>query len=132
MNTQQDFTQRTSTEDLYNLLNKLHVDNCIIIRKHQLKKILKEGVYNNIIMNLDDKNNGTHWTAIYVPKKIYFDSYAEEIPNEVPKDYKKASNNFEIQNIESTMCGSLCALWLHYMNYKTNKEFYNLFKDTYK
>ncbi len=45
------FTNRTSTEELYDLLKKLHVNDVIIIRKHQLPKVLKEGKYKNIIMH---------------------------------------------------------------------------------
>ena len=64
-------------------------------------------------------------------KKLYFDSYAQPPPLEIPKNTKLASTNKELQNIEAEMCGQLCCLWLYYVNYKSNDDYYNLFKDVY-
>ncbi len=125
------FNKRTSTEDLYQLLKDLNIKDAIVIRKHQLSNILKHKKYKNIIMNLDDFNNGTHWVALNTDKKLYFDSYAQLPPLNVPKNYKMASDHIELQDIEGTNCGALCALWLYYINKKNNKSFYKLFIDVY-
>ena len=76
--------------------------------------------------------NSTHWVALYKPKKLYFDSYAQSPPTVVPKNYKMASTNKEIESMDGNNCGQLCLLWLYYVNFKSNDEYYKLFKDLYK
>lgn len=115
----------TSTKQLETLLKQLKVDDFNIIKKKDLPKTKQ----NNIIINLDDGNIGSHWTAINRTNKKYFDSMGEIPPNQVPKDYKY--NNIIIEGIKDNDCGQLCCLWLHYINYKTEKEFYALFKHLY-
>jgi hypothetical protein len=126
-----DYTKTTSTQDLYGLLHKLNVKNAIVCRKGELKKYLKNKKIKNYIINLDDIGGGTHWVACNTSKKMYFDSYSEEMPLAIPKDYKRASTFKELQLIESTDCGGLCCLWLYYINNKSNAEYYRLFKDVY-
>jgi hypothetical protein len=126
-----DFTKTTSTRDLYSLLHKLNVKNVIVCRKGEVKKYLKNKMIKNYVINLDDIGNGSHWVALNTTKKIYFDSYAEEKPLSIPKDYKRASTNKELQTLESTDCGGLCCLWLYYINNKSNDDYYSLFKDVY-
>jgi hypothetical protein len=125
------YTARTSIIDLENILNKLGVKNYIICRKGELKNYLKNKKITNYIINLDDVDNGTHWVAMNTTKKLYFDSYAQEKPLEIPKDYKLASTNKELQSIEAEICGQLCCLWLYYVNHKSNNDYYELFKDVY-
>lgn len=125
------YIHRTSTSELYDLLKKLNVPNVYICRKGELKNVLKNKKIKNIIINLDDIGNGTHWTALNTTKKLYFDSYAQSPAIEIPKKYKLASTNKEIESISAEDCGQLCALWLYYINYKSNSDYYKLFKDCY-
>jgi len=125
------YTARTSIIDLENILNKLGVKNYIICRKGELKNYIKNKKITNYIINLDDVNNGTHWVSMNTTKKLYFDSYALDKPLEIPKDYKLASTNKELQSIEAEICGQLCCLWLYYVNHKSNNDYYELFKDVY-
>jgi hypothetical protein len=125
---------RSSTNELYNLANKLELENLIIIRKNKFNRYKND--YENIIINLDDIDNGSHWVAINTKKKIYFDSYNQKMPNIIPKDYKQANSQFEIQSLSSEMCGQLCVLFLYFLQKIKNsdkaiKEFYKLFKDVY-
>lgn len=127
-----DFTKRTSTQDLYNLCEKLDIKNVMVCRLNELKSHLKNKSIKNYIINLDSYSSGSHWVACNTTKKMYFDSYAQEKPLELPKDYKRSSTHKELQTLESTDCGGLCCLWLYYINNKSNDEYYKLFKDVYK
>uniref|UniRef100_A0A6C0H0X5 Ubiquitin-like protease family profile domain-containing protein n=1 Tax=viral metagenome TaxID=1070528 RepID=A0A6C0H0X5_9ZZZZ len=125
---------RSSTNELYNLANQLGLNDLIIIRKNKFNDYKNN--YENIIMNLDDKNNGSHWICANTKYKIYFDSYNQPPPNIIPKNYKQANSHFEIQSLRSEMCGQLCVLFLKFLQKKNNpndgiKEFYKLFKDVY-
>ena len=126
-----DYTKRTSAADLYRLARLLSVDRFHVCRLSELPRALSNKQISSIVVNLDNVGPGTHWVSIYKPKKIYFDSYAQPAPRAVPRDYKLASNSHELQTIEATDCGGLCLLWLHYVNHKSNAEYYNLFKDVY-
>lgn len=126
-----DYTQRTSTKDLYNIAADLSIP-LKVIRKRELPKVLRSGYRGGIIMNLDDVGGGSHWVAVYPPKRMYFDSYARSAPTAVPRGFTVASQKKELQSIESTDCGALCALWLYYMMHRSNSEYYKLFKDVYK
>ena len=129
---QENYTKRTSTSDLYKLCKELGLTNVHVCRQSDLKQTLSNKRIRNIIINLDDYGGGSHWVAINTPKKMYFDSYAQYPPLSVPKVYKMASQKKEIQSIEATDCGALCALWLYYINYKSNPDYYQLFRDCYK
>lgn len=123
---------RSSTEDLYKLADSIGLKDLIIIRKNKFNDVNNE----NVIMNLDDVNNGSHWTYANKKKKIYFDSYNQVPPNIIPKDYKQANSQFEIQSIHSEMCGQLCILFAYYLQKNKNpdkgiREFYSKFKDVY-
>jgi hypothetical protein len=125
------YTGRTSISDLYSLLNKMNIKNAIVISKDKLKNTLKNKNIKNIIINLDSKGMGTHWVALNTDKKLYFDSYAERAVLAVPKDYKLASKDKQLQSLTSSDCGGLCCLFLYYINFKNLKEFYKDFKDVY-
>mgnify|MGYP001763931094 CR=1 FL=1 len=125
---------RSSTNELYALANKLGLKNVIIIRKNKFNDYQKD--YENIIMNLDDINNGSHWICVNTKHKIYFDSYNQPMPNIIPKDYKQANSQFEIQSLRSEFCGQICVLFLYYLQKNKNpnksiKEFYSKFRDVY-
>jgi len=122
------YINRSSDIELYDLLHKLNVKNVFICKKELLGKILQNKKIKNIIVNI---GNSTHWVAINTTHKLYFDSYAQPPPNEVPRNYKLAKPKKEVQSIDSTDCGQLCALWLYYINYKSNDEYFELFKDVY-
>lgn len=126
-----DFTKRMSTNDLYSLAKKLNIHNFIVCRKSELPKILNNQFIKNIIINLDDIGNGSHWVACNTTKKMYFDSYAQQPPTTIPNNYRLASTKKELQSIDSTICGSLCCLWLYYINHKSNDQYYDKFKDVY-
>jgi len=127
---------RSSTSNLYDLAKKLGLKDLIIIRKKDYNNF--KNSYENIILNLDDVNNGSHWVAVNTKKKIYFDSYNQPMPNIIQKEgYKQANSKFEIQSLNSEMCGQLCVLFLYYLQkYETPnkaiKEFYSKFIDVYK
>lgn len=126
------YTNRTSTSDLYKICEKLNINNIVVCRKKELKNYLDlYGKQKDYIINLDDKGDGSHW-VFYSPKhNIYFDSYAQKAPDEIPKNTKLASTKKELQSIESSFCGGLCCLFAYYINNKSKKDFYSLFKDIY-
>jgi len=122
---------RSSDYQLYDLCDKLGVKNQVLCAKDELKKYLKRPNIRNIIFNMSSTENGSHWVACDKKTKTYFDSYAQRPPSVVPKDYKCASIKKEIESIEAQDCGQLCCLFLYYSNFKTIKEFYDLFTDVY-
>ena len=115
----------TSGSTLGKLLTKLYVNDFDIIRKHDIPHSYAE----NVIINLDDFDKGSHWVAINRKYKLYFDSYGRPPPNEVPHDYHFSKKI--IEGITQEDCGQLCCLWLHYVNYETPEKFYKLFKSLY-
>jgi hypothetical protein len=121
----------SSNQQLYNLSEQLHIPKLVICRLKDVPKYLKNKNIDNIIINLDNFGHGTHWVGLNKPKKIYFDSYAQDKPKEIPNNYKLASTSKELQSITAEDCGWLTTLWLYYINFKTNDEYYNLFKDIY-
>lgn len=117
---------RSSTLDLYNLAEKLGIKDLIIISKNDFSKVKKKNRF--VIMNL---GNSTHWVAVDTKYHKYFDTYAISPPN-IIKNYKQYTHNFQIQSLDSSMCGQLCLLAIKFWqdNIK-DSEFYNLFKDVY-
>ena len=126
-----DYTQRTSVADLNNIARVLKVNNFAVCRLNELSRVLNDKKIDNIVINLDSIGSGSHWVSICKSKKMYFDSYAQPAPYVVPRNYKLASQSKEVQSIAATDCGSLCLLWLHYVNYKSNADYYKLFRDCY-
>ena len=123
---------RTSKNMLIDMCHKLGINRVTICRLDELSKYMKIKSNNNFIINLDNYGSGTHWVACNKVHKIYFDSYAGEIPEELKKlNYKKASKNKELQTFTAEDCGPLCVLWLYYINYETNDKYYKLFEDIY-
>ena len=123
------YINRSSQDQLINLLDQLGVKKAAVIARSQLKKYLNDPRIDNIIFNLSD--TGTHWVGLNKPHKIYFDSYAQTSPIGVPSNYKMASTKKELQTLTAEDCGQLTALFLYYINFKTKAEFYRKFKDVY-
>ena len=115
----------TSGTQLANLLKKLHVFDFDVVRKGNIPYSHSD----NIIINLDDTGRGTHWVAMNRTCKRYFDSYGQDPPKEVPPGYTHSRKI--IEGIDGEDCGQLCALWLHYLNHRSESEFYKLFKSLY-
>lgn len=127
-----EFNQRSSQKQLYKYGSELGIKNLVICRLDEAKKYMLDPKIKNLIINLDNVGNGTHWISVYKPKKYYFDSYAESIPSSLSEFHlKKASTVKELQSIDSETCGWLCLLFLQYCNYKSKDQFYKLFKDVY-
>ncbi len=126
-----DYTKRTSVQDLLLIARVLKVNNFTVCRLNELPRVLNQKKIDNIVINLDSYGSGSHWVALCKTKKMYFDSYAQPAPSIVPSSYKLASQTKEVQSIAATDCGALCVLWLHYVNYKSNEDYYKLFKDVY-
>ena len=121
----------SSDVELMDLCKKLGLKNYIVCSKPDFKKNLKK--YDNIIFNLSPlRYGGTHWVCVNKPKKMYFDAYAQDKPTVVPSDYKLASSHKEIEAIDGQNCGQLCVLWLYYVNFKSNADYYRLFRDIYR
>src|SRR5277367_6170770 len=61
-----------------------------------------------------EDGNGTHWSAYFKKGtvKIFFDSFGTNPPDELVKYLGKGilSNTFQIQKINSDICGELCVL----------------------
>ena len=82
-----------------------------------------------MIINLDEsRNQGTHWTSLFIKNKIpyYFDSYGFPPPEEVKRYYSADSryyNSFEIQKVNEVICGHYSI----YVLYKLSNGF--MFED---
>ncbi len=124
------FTSRSSRGDLIKLAKSIKLSDLVVIRKSEFNKYKDK--YENIIINLDDSGPGSHWCAINTKKKIYFDSYNLPAPEIVGNGYREVKHQFEIQSLDSSMCGQLCILFLYYCKKNKLNEFYSLFKDVYK
>ena len=126
--------------DLVKWSQKLNVKIDGIIYKDELYKLPPK--YEFFILNLDETGNGgSHWVALYVPKKgdysYYMDSYGI-VPPEAVKDYSKRSkkkdviyNTKQIQSLRSDFCGQYSLLFLYYMQKEKgslNKRFENFLK----
>ena len=128
-----EFTKISSLSDLKNYADKMGIKSLVICRLNESKKHMLDPTVKNLIINLDNVGSGTHWVAVNKEKKLYFDSYAEKIPETLRLfDLKRSSAVKELQTInDSENCGWLCLLFLYYSNYKSNDDFYRLFRDVY-
>jgi hypothetical protein len=118
-------SKATSDVQLSNLLKKLNIDDFAIVRKHMIPHTDAD----NLIINLDDNGQGSHWVAMSRSKKRYFDSYGQHPPNEVPKSFTHSKKI--IEGIHGDDCGQLSVLWLYYINNLDEKSFYDLFDPLY-
>jgi len=121
----------SSDTQLRELADQMGIPNLTIIPRYKLRTALKCKHIKNIIVNYRDAPNGSHWVAINKTKKMYFDSYAQPMLPELSSRYKRSSTTKEIQSIDGSNCGQLSVLWLYYTNFRSNEDFYKLFKDVY-
>jgi hypothetical protein len=81
----------------------------------------------NIIMNLDSqKNNGTHWVAIYnTPDyKLYFSSFGDPPKKATIQFFDKTTtattirecNDTQLQNFNTSHCGIFALFLLYHLN----------------
>ena len=131
-----------SNFDLENLAGfyKIHLNG--IFMKDQMPDKPKNGCY---IINLQSstQGNGTHWTALFIYKKMsyYFDSFGAPPPNEIILFTKKKKghllySNWIIQDLTSEACGWYCLGFLLYM-FKNRqninlKEVFNQFVNNFQ
>src|SRR3977135_2301623 len=68
----------------------------------------------------ETEGNGTHWTAYFKKgdSKIFFDSFGTNVPDELVKYLGKGilSSTFQIQQINSDICGELSILVLNLLD----------------
>lgn len=92
----------------------------------------------SFIVNTDSSSlPGKHWFAIYLTKNgliEYFDSFGIKPLNNEVYDFLKINGNkwtynkFQIQDINSSSCGKICALFLAYRNKGLKyRDFVNIF-----
>jgi len=131
-----------SNFELFDMSKTYKVKLDDVVYKNDLKKInMKTNM--NVIINLDNnsvKSKGTHWVC-YVKRKndmLYFDSFGAGPPLEVlqySKGLRKSYNEYIVQDLDSSRCGSYCFALLHYIKYNKGKlydvanDFINLFED---
>ena len=92
------------------------------------------------IVNLDDDGNnppgnfGTHWVAYLIDsnRKLYFDSYGLEPPNEIERYLKHDDKGpllmqtQQLQGTDDSICGHLCLYVLYHLN--LNYDFKKIIK----
>jgi len=120
-----------SNIDIINICQVLKIPLLWIGTKDQLKNITKkEGLY---IVNLDNSfmnggRGGSHWVACstYKNYEVYFDPFGVYPPIAINKFMNSFNHNYkicksQIQDVDSTYCGWLCIMFLHFLlnNMKT-------------
>ena len=108
--------------DLENLAGFYKLPLIGIFMKNEMPTKPVNGCY---IINLQSstQGNGTHWTALFIYKKMsyYFDSFGAPPPNEIILFSKKRKlqhllySNWIIQDLKSENCGWYCLGFLLYM-----------------
>ena len=100
--------------------------------------------YNNIkwkhgfhVINLAQKNPGTHWTVLAIPKSLncayYFDSYGVIPDDSIINSLKKQKinkiyfNQYAIQSLNSKACGYFCLAFMLAMKDDISLDNYNYF-----
>jgi hypothetical protein len=91
-----------------------------VFMKDQLKDMVLEDKECGIVNFERSNQNGSHWVGYYRDGKhnYYFDSYGSYILEEL-KNYLKSrikTHNFQIQELNSDICGELTLLWLFLMS----------------
>lgn len=126
----------TNSIELEDISKRLNINLVGVFSKDKLPDKMFVGGY---IINMEnhDIGQGTHWTALYITEKnviIYFDSFGLPPPREIKQfiNYKPlAINTRQIQDINSTMCGYFCLMFLKYIEtYKNHKKgLYEIYDD---
>jgi hypothetical protein len=108
--------------ELEDIANSRDLDLIGVFSKDDLpiKKI--SGSYIINLQNQDD-GNGTHWVVFKIFSNrdcCYFDSFGMPMPQEVNNWLSKfkpiATNNRQIQDIKSQLCGYFCLAFIEYFN----------------
>ena len=99
-----------------------------VFSKDELPAKRKVGSYYINLQSSDD-GNGTHWTFCRIfenGKAIYFDSFGAPMPQEVAKFlsiFKPiATNNRQIQDLHSEMCGWFCLALDYFFTYDAKSK----------
>ena len=115
----------TSNTDLHEYAKLLKIPLHSVLNKDLFKNIIpKEGCY---IINLQNSyiGDGTHWTALYLNKKIaiYYNSFGISIPNLLLNFVRRFDKNIkiiysidQIQTMESIFCGYYCIYFLYFFS----------------
>jgi hypothetical protein len=125
-----------SNFEIDNICNQLHIPLRGVFMKDELPNECLTGHY---IINLqsESEGNGTHWLSltIYNQNAYHFDSFGVQPNQEVIEFCKKGHcklgyNTFQIQNINSELCGWYCIANLFVLQFCGFKDIYrgsNLF-----
>lgn len=81
-----------------------------------------------LILNTDKYGPGRHWVAVDRQKNEYFDPYAYDGFQEVPRNLKLASRSKQLQSLNAKDCGLLCLAWLAN---PVTENFMKQFEDVY-
>ena len=130
-----------SNFDIIDIIKQLQLDYCFggVYSKDQLppsQELIRTKFY---IVNMQDhdEGEGTHWVVFYYNKpltSIYFDSFGFPPPEDVEEVIKEyIYNDEDIQDLESTACGSFCIAFIKFLHDKQDKqEAYKAFVKIFK
>jgi hypothetical protein len=105
-----------------------------VFSKNQLPHRRAVGSYYVNLQDAED-GDGTHWVFFKIfddAKAIYFDSFGLPPPQDINKfllPFKPvASNNRQIQDLKSEMCGWFCIACDYYLTYDVDKKRKDIFE----
>src|SRR6266853_6837867 len=108
----------TTDTELDKMAKDLNIKNyrgCFMI--DELKNLEPQTVECFVLNFADSNTSGSHWSAVWkaVNTKIFFDSFGTNPPDELVKyvGLRILSNTFQIQKINSDICGELSILILY-------------------
>lgn len=126
----------SSDTQLIDLANKIKIPLNYVGFAENMPNKLNNGGY---IINLGDLDkSGTHWTCLYIENEnaFYFDSFAGAPEDIIIKKLKKNkvknliyNDYFQMQDIEETLCGIWCILFLYYMTFSKKTHLMDRFKE---
>jgi hypothetical protein len=129
-----------SSDDLYTFAEKLGIKHFDVVMHTDLENS-KAKDHENLIINLDHGEEGTHWVAFVNNPSLrycfYFDSYGV-VPSEIVRDYSFTTNkalyysDSMYQHLKSVLCGwySLFMLYEIDVNNKDPKQIIKLFNES--
>jgi len=117
-----------SNYDIVDLCNLLGIKLIDCLPKDLLLKM--KAINGGYIINLDNSTSnkgGTHWVSFWIDNEqaCYFDPFGTKPPLEFYKFCKGKIiiySKDQIQNVDQSCCGYYCIAFLHFMNYKRNKN----------
>jgi hypothetical protein len=117
-----------SNFDIEDICEKLKLPIIGVFSKDMMPSRHYIGSYYINMQNYND-GNGTHWIYVRIfpnGEAIYFDSYGCKSPKEIEQFLKQfrpyATNNRQIQALESENCGLYCIACDHFFTYDFNKN----------